>query len=102
MWLISLTSRGMNSLFQNSVDLPSQDPKPIMCVSDEGGSHVMPLIKISSEKEMDADILFSPKVADPRWRIAFMGWNDYVMSVSRTSAVGDMLMLKNRPRIIQK
>ena len=31
-----------------------------------------------------------------------MGWNDYVMSVSRTSAVGDMLMLKNRPMIIQK
>ena len=59
----------MNSLFQNSVDLQSQDPKPIMCVSDEGGSHVMPLIKISSEKEMDADILFSPKVADPTEKV---------------------------------
>lgn len=29
----------------------------------------MPLIKISSEKEMDADILFSPKVADPTEKV---------------------------------
>lgn len=54
----------MNSLFQDSVDLQSQDPKPIMYISDEGGSHEMPLIKISAEKENDAEILFSPKVMD--------------------------------------
>jgi len=40
--------------------------------------------------------------ANPGKRIAFMGWNDYVMSVSQMSTVGDMFMLKNTSSISTK
>ena len=32
----------------------------------------------------------------------FLAWNDYVMSVSQTSPVGDMMTLKSRQMIVPK
>lgn len=40
--------------------------------------------------------------ANPRNRMVFMGWNDYVMSVSQTSAVGDMMVLKDQTTVLTK
>ena len=40
--------------------------------------------------------------ADPRARIVCLGWNDYVMSVSQSSRVGDMMMVNSYQSAVRK
>ena len=40
--------------------------------------------------------------ADPRARIVCLGWNDYVMSVSQSSRVGDMMMMNSYQSAVRK
>ena len=39
---------------------------------------------------------------NPRNRVVFMGWNDYIMNVSQTSSAGDMMVLKDSSTFLTK
>ena len=40
--------------------------------------------------------------ANPRSRVVFMSWNDYIMNVSQTSSAGDMMVLKDSSTFLTK